>query len=164
MGIKVHRQKTIECGSCHFCSDGHTAVSVLTSDKTSTVRICDKCLIELKVQTENVKVKNETHIWYLSKPTLDKFIYDKHISPRLGGKQTHPATYIMKVREDVLTGFWWYRNLLDITFTVRNCTKEDSTVGMEHFDYNDLYIVDNGDYMGNAIVKAHCERAYHHKN
>lgn len=51
IGIKIIKRKSIDVGSCTFCSDVRKNVNVVTSETSNVeIRFCDKCLNELKKQ------------------------------------------------------------------------------------------------------------------
>jgi hypothetical protein len=82
------------------------------------------------------------------------------ISNNFPPNSVHPFTYFATIKDVVGISEWWYYKRVGQQFTVKQCTFKGQITEMEGvggYDVTDFWIVDNGEFMGNAILKKHCE-------
>lgn len=141
MSEKFHLERCAvsEIGSCDFCTRPHEEVIQINGFNGfiyKSVKLCLRCISDL-----NFKATRST--WG------DEF--------KIDADNTHPATWVVGINPNEDTVGWWY-NARKKSFTVRDCKSRDEMRELKsdiEYKHTEFYVVDNGDDMGNLILKKH---------
>jgi hypothetical protein len=124
----------------------------------------------LRIEDMDTEVFKKAGDIFLSVGNQEKSVQELMDDPTILNN-VHPFTKFIKVNQDYIDkddkDFWWYAGtfigIMAGTYTVREVGEKDDSIVKHLIDKGytkeELFIVDNGDFMDKVILKEHCVKS-----